>query len=1020
MSKSRAFWFSPAIRLLNRFTLPRKFALISCFFALPLFLALFFLYTRIHEQVRMAHLEIDGVEYLAPLNALHDQIPQAMSLANAYLKKQGFATEHYPTRQSEIDSLFVRLAEVDGKLGEKLQTTQKFRILLASWEDLKSQLPKLSPEISDEQFQRLMNEVEDLMDQVGDKSTLILDPDLDSYYLMDAILLKLPDSSSIVSRTRKMVGSRPNDSVLRESDLNDLLTQAGLLRYNLKKLERGLAVSFGENASRTVQPALDQPLSQYISSAKALLRIIDSIRQPDGQLRFNADQYQNAASTVLMTNTRLWERSARQLVEVLEYRIRVLQDRLYLVFGLTLAAVLAVTYLWIAFYRSIMATVDTLKEATERMKSGQDDILVNLETRDELGQVGHAFNEVAHQLMAAGRNYRSIFEGSVDGIFRTSTEGKYLEANAALVRIYKYKSVEDFYHQMVKATSLYVDPDRRRQFREQIERDGVVKDFDSQVYCADGSVIWINENARAIRDEQGRIVCYEGIVRDITEKKKAENTLQKAIEAAQAANRAKSEFLANMSHEIRTPMNAILGFTELLKGFMHESRQRSYLQAISSSGQTLLALINDILDLSKIEAGKLELEYDSLDVSVILRDIQYIFSQKAEQKGLELRLEISPELPDSLLLDEIRLRQILFNVVGNALKFTERGHVTLRASIDPARSTARSVELILEVEDSGIGISREEQDRIFEAFSQQSGQSSKKYGGTGLGLTITKRLVEMMNGKVTIHSEAGKGSTFRFVFPDIAKVSNPLEARPKTEAQAYELSDLKPLKILAVDDIAMNRDLIRAFFYGTGHDLLEASNGREAIEIARKERPDVVLMDVRMPVMDGLQATRFFKADKDLKHIPIIVVTASAMQTEEAELKPICEGFLRKPITRTDLAGQLRHFCETKAAVPAPAPAKVEKKLPPDSGNLSGLLPLLEACRSEWENLLLAPLVSEVTQFGQHLSGLAREYHCLGLAAYASRLTDHASNFDMSAMESTLQEFDSIVAGLNPHASIAP
>lgn len=1020
MSKSRAFWFSPAIRLLNRFTLPRKFALISCFFALPLFLALFFLYTRIHEQVRMAHLEIDGVEYLAPLNALHDQIPQAMSLANAYLKKQGFATEHYPTRQSEIDSLFVRLAEVDGKLGEKLQTTQKFRILLASWEDLKSQLPKLSPEISDEQFQRLMNEVEDLMDQVGDKSTLILDPDLDSYYLMDAILLKLPDSSSIVSRTRKMVGSRPNDSVLRESDLNDLLTQAGLLRYNLKKLERGLAVSFGENASRTVQPALDQPLSQYISSAKALLRIIDSIRQPDGQLRFNADQYQNAASTVLMTNTRLWERSARQLVEVLEYRIRVLQDRLYLVFGLTLAAVLAVTYLWIAFYRSIMATVDTLKEATERMKSGQDDILVNLETRDELGQVGHAFNEVAHQLMAAGRNYRSIFEGSVDGIFRTSTEGKYLEANAALVRIYKYKSVEDFYHQMVKATSLYVDPDRRRQFREQIERDGVVKDFDSQVYCADGSVIWINENARAIRDEQGRIVCYEGIVRDITEKKKAENTLQKAIEAAQAANRAKSEFLANMSHEIRTPMNAILGFTELLKGFMHESRQRSYLQAISSSGQTLLALINDILDLSKIEAGKLELEYDSLDVSVILRDIQYIFSQKAEQKGLELRLEISPELPDSLLLDEIRLRQILFNVVGNALKFTERGHVTLRASIDPARSTARSVELILEVEDSGIGISREEQDRIFEAFSQQSGQSSKKYGGTGLGLTITKRLVEMMNGKVTIHSEAGKGSTFRFVFPDIAKVSNPLEARPKTEAQAYELSDLKPLKILAVDDIAMNRDLIRAFFYGTGHDLLEASNGREAIEIARKERPDVVLMDVRMPVMDGLQATRFFKADKDLKHIPIIVVTASAMQTEEAELKPICEGFLRKPITRTDLAGQLRHFCETKAAVPAPAPAKVEKKLSPDSGNLSGLLPLLEACRSEWENLLLAPLVSEVTQFGQHLSGLAREYHCPGLAAYASRLTDHASNFDMSAMESTLQEFDSIVAGLNPHASIAP
>jgi PAS domain S-box-containing protein len=1012
-ARQRRSWFSPAIRLLNRLTFPRKFTLISLFFALPLGMVLYFLNSAAQKEIRLARLEIDGVDYLMPLNALHDELPQAMSLAHADLQKQSFALEHYPIRQAEVDSQMAELAEVDERLGATLGTTARFRILRSSWDDLKAQRPKLSPAISDELFERLRGQVEDLMSFVGDQSTMILDPDLDSYYLMDAILLKLPESASIVARTRKLVGSTDGAEGMDEAEFTTLVTQAERLRHNLERLERNLQVAFANNPSGTVQAALDQPLAQYVSTTHALLRLLDDAAQPGGRERFVPDQYQNAAAAVLAANDRLWDRAAKQFKAVLEYRMAREQRSVAVLFAVAFAAILVVTYLWIAFYRSITHTVKSLQDATDRMKAGEENVVVDLDTRDELGQVGQAFNTVTREAIVAGRKFRSIFEGSVDGIFRTSLSGEYLEANPALARIYKYRSVEDFYEHMVRAESLYVDSERRRQFQELIEREGVITDFESEVHCGDGSTIWINENARLITDAAGQPLYYEGIVRDITEKRRAAVELQNAIGAAEAANRAKSEFLANMSHEIRTPMNAILGFAELLKGLVSEGRAQSYVQAVTSSGQTLLALINDILDLSKIEAGKLSLEYDAFDIAVILRDVRHIFSQKAEQKGLEFRLEIAPDMPPSLLLDEIRLRQILFNVVGNAIKFTERGHVVVRALVGNERPEA--IELILEVEDTGLGIAPDEQQRIFEAFSQQSGQSTKKYGGTGLGLSITKRLVEMMRGQITITSAAGRGSVFRFSFPEIKKAG--AAPRPDPEAgQAHDLADLEPCKVLVTDDIVMNRDLIRAFLFGTGHQLIEASNGREAIDLARREQPDVILMDVRMPVMDGVQATRVLKADETLKTIPVIVITASAMQSEEAALKPLCDGFLRKPITRADLAGQMRRFLKIRAGVPAPRleiPAVPSSEAGP---RVAELLPRLEEQRQKWESLVGTPIVGEVEAFAAGLRELARAYECHPLGEYAKKLTDCAGQFDLVRMESTLQEFETLFVGLQRSA----
>ncbi len=1014
-------WFRPAVLLLNRLRFPQKFALISLLFALPLGLVIYFLCSNINEQVRVARLEIDGVEYLTPLQQLGEQLPQAMSLAHAWLEKQSFAAEHLPTREAEINRTMDKLAEIDARLGARLNTTQRFRVLQAAWEGLKDQFPKLTPDIADDQFRKLGREVRDLMAFVGDQSTLILDPDLDSYYLMDAVLLKLPASLEVVSEARFLVarGLAPGGE-LNAADHAKLAIRSGLLDVNLGQLERGFGVAFDNNPSGTSRIALDSALSQHVSATRSLLRILENASL-DRPVPMNVEQFQNIASACVVSISRLWERGAGELDNILAFRIHGLQTRLFQLIGVALLAVLVVTYLWIGFYLAVMQTVRAMQSAAERMAEGKDDITVQLRTRDELGVAAGAFNSVATRLLQTGARFQRIFEGSVDGLFQTSLDGRYLAANAALARIYGYDSAEE----LVAACSridqqIYVDPARRGQFVAALENDGTVTDFESEIWRKDGSVIWITENARLIRDEAGAPLQYEGVVRDITDQKRAREELGRAVAAAEAANTAKTEFLANMSHEIRTPMNAILGFSELLTGLVKEPKAKSYLAAIHSSGHTLLQLINDILDLSKIEAGKLDLEYERVSVGAILREIQQIFSQKAAQKDLHLLVETDPDLPGGLLLDEIRLRQILFNSVGNALKFTEQGSVTMRALREPLPGRTDAIRLVLEVEDTGIGIPAGEQQRIFEAFAQQSGQSTKKHGGTGLGLSITQRLVAMMGGEISLWSEPGRGSLFRFTFDEVSVVSAGAALAEET-VPVFDLDQFEPATVLVVDDVELNRDLFRAFFENTRHRFYEASNGREGLEVARRERPDVILMDVRMPVMDGVQATRALKADAGLRHIPVVIVTASAMRSEEEELKPISDGFLRKPVSREDLSGQLKRFW--KYTERAPAPPELAEAIPgfvpgtPERAEelLAALAPYEETV---WPALHQAPIVSDVLEFGQTLHTLATEHASSRLLVYAQRLITQANTFDLAALENTLQSFPDVLTALRQSVGI--
>jgi chemotaxis family two-component system sensor kinase Cph1 len=501
--------------------------------------------------------------------------------------------------------------------------------------------------------------------------------------------------------------------------------------------------------------------------------------------------------------------------------------------------------------------------------------------------------------------------------------------------------------------------------------------------------------------------------------KSSAGALEEVARRAEAANQAKGEFLANMSHEIRTPMNAVLGFSELLQPLVTDAVGQDYLKAIASSGKTLLTLINDILDLSKIEAGRLELNPEPVDIRSLVQDIYNTFAYKAERKGLRMTLTIADALPRYLLLDDVRLRQILFNVVGNALKFTKVGQIDIRAEMNATQPHDPEIELKLSVRDTGIGIAPEDQTRIFNVFTQSQGQSDRQFGGTGLGLAITRRLVAMMNGRTILESQVGEGSTFTFTFPGV-KVAFSQPQPPKTESVDINLDQFAPIHILIADDASSNRDLIAGYFRNTSHQLSFAENGEAAVRLAQALRPDIILMDLRMPYMDGLEASQRLKAIKTTHHIPIVVVTASASPRNESILHELCEGFLRKPVHRADLVTTFK-----RCLPPQPPNSDIETlqchhtKRSEENGNGEGIVLSSEQLQhlsqrlqsiaiQIWQPLQQTLELDQVEAFAAQLAELAIAIPYPPLVSYVDMLTQQLEDFDWEQIPHSIAAFESL------------
>ncbi|MBF0585071.1 MAG: response regulator [Magnetococcales bacterium] len=528
----------------------------------------------------------------------------------------------------------------------------------------------------------------------------------------------------------------------------------------------------------------------------------------------------------------------------------------------------------------------------------------------ELKQQRDRLEETLVELKLRENELKSIFNAALDAIIMMDQEGKVIGFNPAAEKLFGYDRDEVIGRELA---DLIIPPQFRRQHRIAIEQhanksndiNGMTRRLDVQALRASGDVISLEIAITAVKSH-GRLI-YTGFMHDVTERKQLVKSLGDALVAAEVANRSKGEFLATMSHEIRTPMNVVLGMSDVLLETSLDIEQRQIVETMHRSGKALMSVINDVLDFSRIESGRFTVSNLPFSPRQVVEEIVCLMRMTAEGKGLTLTEESSPNIPEAILGDDGRVRQVLINLLGNAIKFTRQGQVFVRLSC----YSEVAETLLFSVSDTGIGIAPEHTDHIFKHFTQADSGIARHFGGTGLGLAISKKLVELMGGRIWVESRLGQGSTFHFTLPARLVPATALVTAPIKTASTSGRS----LHILVAEDAPENQMLIHAYLKKTPHCVVMVNDGVEAVARVKEESFDLVLMDIQMPNMDGYAATRAIRQwelEEQRQPLTIMALSAHASSSKREEsLAAGCDGHLTKPIKKQTLLDAIQRVAES-------------------------------------------------------------------------------------------------------------